>query len=327
MPAARRCFTRFIVLGLVLAGVARAEVWTLANGDRLTGELVEDEGETLEIKHAQLGLLKLPKSALRPEPAEPAAATTADTALAGSKSAPAATTKAPAPAWKRQFEVGFSQQSGTKSKEDLNLRAQMDGRRGDNTFRATARLLQSEANDKTVTDRREADFRWRHDLSKRLFAQTLTTYAADDVRAIDLSLEQQIGGGYRLIDDRRHKASIGLGAVVQYLEREGFDEATALLGSFFQDYTYTMNSRVKLMQESNVLVSDSGAFSTQGGRSGLTAVPRDGSYRMRFNTAIQSKVTSHMSLNLRYEYDYDRSVPDPDLRGDQRLTTSLGYVW
>ncbi len=327
MSAARRYFICFSTLLLASTAAVRspAETWTLANGDRLTGQLLEDDGESLEIKHAQLGVLKLPKTALRAEIAETKEETGADAAPAGRKPAPAA--KAPAPAWKRQIEFGFSQQSGAKSKEDLNLRAQADGRKGDNTFRATARLLQAEADERTVTDRREADFRWRHDLNKRLFAQALTTYAADDVRAIDLSLEQQIGGGYRLIDDKRHKASIGLGAVVQYLEREGFEEATALLGSFFQDYTYTMNSRVKLTQESNVLVSDGSNFTALGGKSGLSSVPRDGSYRMRFNTSLQGKVTSQMSLNLRYEYDYDRSAPNPDLRGDQRITTSLGYVW
>jgi len=303
----------------------RGEVWTLANGDRITGTLVEDDGETLEIRHAQLGLLKVPISALKAEPAEPAdQATGADTLATVAKTA--ARGKSPPP-WKRQVEVGFSQQSGTNSKEDLSIRVLMEGRQGKNTYRANARILQSEANNRTVTDRREADFRWRHDLSKRLFAQALTTYAADDVRQVDLSLEQQVGGGYRVLDQPRHRANVGLGAVVQYLDREDIEPATGLLGSFFQDYTFNWSNRLRLTQEANVLVSDGNTFSSQGGRSGLTNVPRDGSYRLRFNTAVQSKVTTQVSVNLRYEYDYDRSVADPTLRGDQRITTSLAYLW
>lgn len=317
----------FPALVALLPLIVRAETWNLENGDRITGVLVKDDGEHLEIKHAQLGMLRLAKSALKLE--EPTTGTAADLTVADAAKAGSAAggAKKPASNWKRQVEFGFSHQSGTTSKQDLTIRAQVDGKKGDNTFRGTARLLQSEAGEKTVTDRQEADFRWRHDVTKRLFAQSLTTYASDDVRAIDLSLEQQLGGGYRIIDAPRHKVNVGLGAVVQYLEREGYQDATALLGSFFQDYAFNWNSRLKLTQESNVLVSDSSVFSSLGGRSGLSGVPRDGSYRMRFNTAVQSKVTAQMSLNVRYEYDYDRSVPDPDLRGDQRVTTSLAYLW
>jgi putative salt-induced outer membrane protein YdiY len=57
------------------------------------------------------------------------------------------------------------------------------------------------------------------------------------------------------------------------------------------------------------------------------AAPRDGNYRLRFNAALQSKVTKQMSVNLRYEYDYDRSIAESELRADSRLTTSLGYSW
>lgn len=322
MPGYRR-FPLLCLLGLLsLVPLLRGAVWTLANGDRITGTLIEDDGETLEIRHAQLGILKLPRSALK---AEPAPATGADGAGVVAKAAAAG--KASPPPWKRQIEIGFSQQSGTNMKEDLTIRLQVEGKRGANTFRGNARLLQAEANNRTVTDRREADFRWRHDLSKRLFAQALTTYAADDVRQIGLSLEQQVGGGYRVIDQPRHKVNVGLGAVLQYLDRDGFDPATGLLGSFFQDYTFNLSNRLKVTQEANALVSDGNTFTAQGGRSGLTNVPRDGSYRLRFNTAVQSKVTTEISLNLRYEYDYDRSVPNPDLRGDQRITTSLAYLW
>jgi putative salt-induced outer membrane protein YdiY len=221
-------------------------------------------------------------------------------------------------------ELGYVQQSGAVDKEDISIRLQVDGKEKDSTFRGMARLLQSEANGKTVTNRREADFRWRYDINKRLFAQSLTTYESDEVRKLDLGVEQQFGGGYRLVDNARHKVNLGLGAVVQYLERANFDEQTAVLGAFFQDYAYQWNSRVKLVEESSLMVSDTGTLNV---KSALTSTPVEGSYRMRFNTGVQSKVTDRMSLNVRFEYDYDRSVLDHELRADQRLTTSLGYIW
>lgn len=305
---------------LALLATGRAGTWVLANGDRLTGELVAEDPAFIEVQHPQLGRLKVPRTALRvAEPAAPKPDGKAETATAAVKSAQPDVKK-----WKSQVELGYVQQSGARDKEDISARLQIDGKEGASTYRGTARLLQSEADGKTVTNRREADFRWRYDINKRLFAQALTTYESDEVRKLDLGVEQQIGGGYRVVDNPRHKVNVGLGAVIQYLERANTDEQTAVLGAFFQDYAYQWNSRVKLVQESSLMVSDTGTLNV---KSALTSAPLEGSYRMRFNTGVQSKVTDRMSLNVRFEYDYDRSVLDHELRADQRLTTSLGYIW
>jgi putative salt-induced outer membrane protein YdiY len=310
-----------VMMLLALAG--RAETWVLANGDRLTGELMGGDAEFIQVKHPQLGRLTVPRSALQaPASAShlPLAQTTTGPAAAQIKTG----VQPEIERWKRQMEVGYAQQSGTKEKQDLSVRLQVDGKEGENTFRGTARLLQAELDGVTVTERSEADFRWRYDINKRLFAQSLTTYAADEVRKVDLSLEQQVGGGLKVLDSSRHKANVGLGAVVQYLDRMNTDEQTALLGSLFQDYAYQWNSRVKLVQESSLMMSETGALNVKGS---VASAPTEGSYRLKFNTGVQSKVSTRMSLNVRFEYDYDRSVLESDLRADQRLTTSLGYIW
>ncbi|HEY8995945.1 MAG TPA: DUF481 domain-containing protein [Lacunisphaera sp.] len=311
-----------MVLMVLLALTGRAGTWTLANGDRLTGDLIGETSEYIEVQHPQLGRLKLSRTVLQ---AAGGARRAARTEARQSAAKPVETAARPEiENWKRQMEVGYVQQSGAKEKQDLSVRMQVDGKEGDNTFRGTARLLQSELAGVTVTERREADFRWRYDINKRLFAQALTNYSSDEVRKIDLSLEQQVGGGFRVVENARHKANVGLGAVVQYLDRLNTEEQTALLGSLFQDYAYQWNSRVKLMQESSFMFSETGALNI---KNGVTNAPAEGSYRLKFNTGLQSKVTDRMSLNLRFEYDYDRSVLESDLRADQRLTTSLGYIW
>jgi len=304
---------------LALLATGRAGTWVLANGDRLTGELVGEDPAFIEVQHPQLGRLKVPRTALRaPEPVAPKPAGKEEATAA------VASAKPDIKKWKGQVELGYVQQSGARDKEDISVRLQIEGKEKDSTYRGTARLLQSEADGKTVTNRREADFRWRYDINKRLFAQALTTYESDEIRQLDMGVEQQIGGGYRLVDNPRHKVNVGLGAVIQYLERAHTDEQTAVLGAFFQDYAYQWNSRVKLVQESSLMISDTGTLNV---KSALSSAPVEGSYRMRFNTGVQSKVTDRMSLNVRFEYDYDRSVLDHELRADQRLTTSLGYIW
>lgn len=309
------------------AVTAHAGSWTLANGDRLTGDLVNETAQFIEVQHPQLGLLKVSREALsttagtKPNAVPPKAGV--------ARQAETETKLSPKPdelvRWKRQLEFGFVQQSGAKDKQDLTIRGQLEGREGPHTFRAIGRVLRSEANDKMVADRNEGDFRWRYDVSKQLFAQALTTYEEDDVRKIDLNLEQQIGGGFRVLDSEQHKANVGLGAGLQYLQRQTISGQTALLGSVFQDYAFQLNKRLKLVQEASVMMSNKGTLNLKSGASGTTTT--DGSYRLKFNTGVQSKVSQHMSLNVRFELDYDRSVLEAALRADQRLTTSLGYLW
>lgn len=317
-PAIARRSWLFLLCVLLLASApsGRAAVWVLANGDRLTGELVREDSAVIEVQHAQLGRLVIPRAALQPKAP----------VVRGSPGVPKNGTAVQPEIrrWKRQVDIGYAQQSGAKEKQDLSLRLQLDRKSGPNTYRGTARLLQTEADGKTVTDRREADFRWRHDVNQRLFAQTLTTYTEDNVRRIDLSLEQQLGGGYRVLDGDSHKANVGLGAVVQYLDRPDTKSQTALLGSLFQDYAYDLNPRLKITQEANITYTDAGTWSV---RDGKLSVAQQGSYRLKFNTGVQSKVSEHMSVNVRFEYDYDRSVLERNLRADQRLTTSFGYLW
>ncbi len=319
-------FPGSLVLGLLgFVVTVQAGTWTLANGDRLTGELIAEDARFIEVQHPQLGRLKVARTALRAVESTAQKSNTPSSVVASLPPVePMRGVKPEESKWKRQIELGYVQQSGAKEKQDLVVRAQIDAREGANTYRASGRLLHSEADGKLVTSRREGDFRWRHDINKKLFAQSLTNYEEDNVRKIDLNLEQQFAGGYRVVENERHQASVGLGAVVQHLQRQTINDQTALLGSFFQDYAYQLNSRVKLVQESSVMYTDKGTLNL---KSGVGSSPTEGSYRFKFNTGVQSKVSNHMSLNVRFEYDYDRSVVEAALRADQRLSTSLGYLW
>ena len=118
---------------------------------------------------------------------------------------------------------------------------------------------------------------------------------------------------------------------MQRLARDGYDDYTALLGSAFQDYALQWNERLRLTQEATVFVSEQGSIGSMGGRSTVSGLPANpsasGNYRVKFNSALQTKMMDKVSLLVRYEYDYDRSIPEPVLRSDSRLTTSLGYSW
>lgn len=301
----------------------------LVNGDRLTGTLLKETDSALEIEHPQLGRLTIARTALQGSVTEAATATKpAAAAFAAAVQTPAAKSPPPPtrPQWARQIEFGFSMQEGAKSARDLSLRGQVEGRIGANSLRGTARVLRSQSEGVVTRDRDEADFRWRRDFNRRTFAQALTTYNSDDIRNIDYSIEQQLGGGYRVVDGERQKMNLGLGAVLQRQVRKGYEDDTTLLGSAFQDYAFSWNDRFKVTQESSVQFADEAPAISRHSPT-LATAPSNGNYRFKFNTTLQSKMTDQVSLNLRFDYDYDRSIAEPVLRSDSRLTTSLGYAW
>ncbi len=322
-----RTVCHLLLLFLLAALPARAATWMLANGDRITGTLVRETDTELEIRHEQLGTLKVPRAALAPVPSAATAAALAKVPTAPA-AAPAAKSDKVIPKWTRQLELGYVTQDGAKTKRDMTARFSIEGRdQRSNSYSATATALRSEAQSIVTADRQQADFRWRHDFNKRLFTQTLTTYSADDLKQIKYSVEQQLGGGYKIIDGPKQQVNVGLGAVVQRLSREGYEDYTALLGSAFQDYSLQWDKRFKFTQEATFFLADSPNMSARGGRSTVVGAPADGNFRFKFNAALQSRMTERISLNLRYELDYDHSVPDPTFRSDSRLTSSLGYAW
>ena len=69
-----RTTLRLLLLVVLCALPARAATWVLANGDRLTGTLVRETETEVEIRHEQLGTLKLPRTALAPVVSAPTAA-------------------------------------------------------------------------------------------------------------------------------------------------------------------------------------------------------------------------------------------------------------
>lgn len=294
----------------LLVPVASASTtWVLPNGDRLTGELVRETASRVTIKHPVLGELEFPRQEPAPKP---------ETQAAPLPPKPKTT-------WKRQLDFGLTQAGGVVDQRSLNLRLQLDGRIAANTLRLTAGWADAESAGTTLTARRDAELRCRHEATARRFIQTLTNYEADPVRGLDLAAEQQIGGGYRLIADKHRQLNAGVGLAGLYRETSGLEPELRMLGSLFQDYSHTWRSGIKFTQEARVGLAGGGSFSPRGGGIGGAPVPAgDDDYRVQFRAGLEGRLSESTKFNLRYEYDYDESLTTP---ANRRLTTSLGYVW
>lgn len=311
----------------------------LANGDRLTGELIWRSEGKIRFRSAVLGDLTLAETDAAilevPEALDPAAAAqdSAAKTIAPNSLAKASATapQAAAPAkerWKGKIELGSVQQTGRTETLSYNLRAEAEKAVRRHTLRATGRVLYAEQNDKPSADRQDASFRWRYQLSKRTFAQSHTTYYSDEIIQIQTNFEQNAGLGYRLIDQRRHVLNLGGGLTAQYREWDAGTNGWAPYAELFQDYTFKINERISFNQDAVAQYSPSDrAFNIPNRSSPATVDPEEQNYKVRFNSTLQGKVTERISVNLRFEYELDNAIQVEDARETQRLTSSIGYAF
>lgn len=242
---------------------------------------------------------------------------------------PSTRTPTPTPArWRGTIEFGFQQESGRRDGISTSLRADAERERGPNQLKINVRSLYGELDDQLISERSDASLRWRRDLSKRVFAQSVTSFLSDNVKAIDQNYEQNAGFGYALIKRDRHVVNVGGGVTGQFRDALRLNEGFAVLGEVFEDYTFRINSRLSFVQDFLAQYSPASRDDTLARQGELVATGGDvRNYRIRVNSALKGQVTESISMNLRFEYDLDNTVIDQSAKADQRLISSIGYAF
>jgi len=306
------------------AGTMRADELYLPNGDHLTGQLVRRGEGKIYFRSAFLGEITVAENdAVVVEAALPAAKRSSD----GKSAAPGTAEQTPQPGlWKAKVEFGFLSQSGRVDTQNLHLRANVERTEGRDSYRFDGRYLYLKSNGVLSADRDDLSFRWRRELSGRVFVQALTTYGRDNVKLIDYDYTQNIGMGYKLVQRAQQTVSVGSGVAAQYRSAFGIENGLTCLGQVFEDYVYKINDRLSLTQESDAQYSpaSSGRFTVANGQL-VPAGSEAQNYKLGFHSALQGMITKALSLNLRFEYEYDNAVLDRAARADQRVTSTLGY--
>ncbi|GAB1490057.1 hypothetical protein MASR2M8_25140 [Opitutaceae bacterium] len=313
-------FWMMVVMPLATAPLFGADELRFKNGDRLTGKVIEQGDGFIRFQAAVIGEVRVPATEVTVVnmPDTPVESLTGLPPQTEAPPAPAPVAVNPAPSrWQGKLEFGFKQESGATDSLDLSVRGEAERKIERNQFRATGRMIYGEKNDLTSTDRYDATFRWRRDFSKDLFSQALTTFLSDKIKSIDASYEQNVGIGYRVLDHNRHIINAGVGITAQYREALGTDPNVQLLTEFFEDYTYKINGRFTLTQNTLFQWSDEDSAALAGRQN----------YKLQFDAALQGKISEQISLNVRFEHEFDNSVVNRNARTDQRITSSLGYAF
>jgi putative salt-induced outer membrane protein YdiY len=320
-----------LALALGAAACSRASILVLSNGDRLTGKVIKRENGKVYFHSDILGDLVARENVVTilEQPPAPSGA-----ALAGVPPQPAPkppphkpiVVVAPSPPWTGKVEVGYDNFVTNVRAVTATLRAEADRTAGPDALQIKGDFLYGSSDGTANTDQEDASFRWRHNLTDRVFTQAQTSYDSDKIRLIRYNFDQNLGLGYELFQTLRQKVDVGPGVNVQDLDASGVQEGFGYFGNLFQDYSYKISGRYTFLEDASFDYSPE----TRGvyGFAPSLGVPlnttaRDYSYKVE--TTLQGKITSRLSLNFHFEYNFDNAVLDPASRLEQRITTTLGY--
>ncbi len=324
-----------------------------SNGDRLTGTLLQETDTHFVFLNATLGEITVAKTTAKvvspPLHIAPPVETLVGIAPINEDSPPPNKTnsspkqvKKPDPSavekiansvdaktkesWSGKVEFGLRQQRGRRDLFTFDLRGSAERNIGDNEILTKGRLLYGEQDGRINNDRYDGSLQWRRELGKRTFAQSVTSYFQDDLKDIRRNWEQNFGAGYRLFEKEGHVVNLGAGLTGQYREATRAESGFYALGEVFQDYTYRINKRLTVRQNTQFQYSPDGGTRFLTIKDQPAATLKDATnYKVRFNSVLQGKLTQKVSLNLRFEFEYDNAVSAKSARTDQRVTSSLGY--
>ena len=326
----------WIVIGLSLVGfrgLAAADAprnthkLELANGEVLVGELMSDDEAVIVFRSQTWGELRVPKggthltviAAASAEPAsqapgwvkvQPAASSVSATPSSG----PVAVKSAqPEVKWKKSLEAGYNYQSrgSLVSTTSTYVRAELSRTTPTGLVSLDGRYLYGEQNSARNTDKLDLNFKLREQFRGRLDIRNDLSYGYDYLKELSHEFQDTLGVTYTAFKTPRIYYMIGPGFAVQYAEPKLGDKGVKYLGDVSHEFFWQIIDRVSFKNTASYLFS-----------------PEDiQDYRLRVNSVLSGQITENVSVNLRYEYEFEAIRPVADGRSDHRIFTTLGYTF
>src|SRR5688572_16211697 len=312
----------------------RTDVVTLANGDRITGEIVELERGRLEFKTDDAGTLYLEwdkltsvvatgrlvqietaderrfLGTLGPATPRQLSVTTADTTVLLTMADVTSITPIGRSFWRRldgTFDVGFSytQSSGIAQ---LNLNSDTLFRRPASQFRFRASFTQTETDDSTQDDRGAVEASYLRYPWKRWFLTTAGRFESNESLGIVLRSQAAGAVGPRLINSNRTELVLGGGLVVNREAGVDVEPTTNLEGlATFRMWFVTYDR-----PRTNLDV----------GFAYYPSISDSGRYRLQIDTSAKREIWSDFFVSVNFYDTFDSEPPNPDSNSND-----VGVVW
>ncbi|MDR1010768.1 MAG: DUF481 domain-containing protein [Opitutaceae bacterium] len=350
-----RSLIALAALSLLAGAGLRADVLTLANGDKLKGKLVKNVDDMITFKSDILGEIIVPTTKakvevdLTPEQKAALAAKAAEEKrIAEAKAKEAAekkkaearqnlklakfnpievrsaakaprTTKVDDTGWLSRIELGLTNQTGRVETTSIYLRTENNRRTPKTETRFLNNLNYTRTNGVRTVDSFNSNLRFRRTLTgERLFAQSNTRYARDSVTSIKADVDQGIGLGYNIVSLKNLMLAAGTDAAVRY--QSFMQKGTAARPP---DRTSTI---MDFFEDMSLTINPRFSLTQE-----FIAVlnPEDFDERkFNFNAGLTGKVTRTFNITTRLELEYYKAdTVAEDQRYNQRIITTLAYVF
>lgn len=302
-----------------------ADMIELVNGDRITGEIIKEEGGTVFFRSDLLGDLTFPRASIRTVPAAgtatappvaPPAAVVPPVASAPKKSRPAGGTpsvpveklekKKPAHSFRETLHIPDAltgkirlnayHRNDDYLQEYLDISPSLSLVKGKHSFN-WAFNYRYKRDDNTRDgswdkddDRLTAEQKYRYKLNKRFFSQSRTYWERDLVDEIDPRIIQSFGLGVYVLNNDAFKLDVSVGAGYEYLDIS--DEVTQeITPAFEQSFRWVINSRFSFKE----------TFSFDGD---------DTEFQYDFINELEAKLNGSLSIVLKHSVEYDKELTD-----------------
>jgi putative salt-induced outer membrane protein YdiY len=288
------------------------------NGEVLRGTLMPSNDGLWHFRSENLGEITVPieRATVREMPVA-AAVEPAPSVSPAPAGAPVARPAAAPPVtvvttpWKRSLEAGYALQSSRVNKSDAYLRAELFRVNDRYSYRFFGKYLYGQQGGVRSVDKFEGGLLIRHNFADRLLLRQDFTYQNDRLRLLDADALALSGVSYRFVRAKTLTLSAGPGVGVRYREVELARRGFTLNGDFTTEAVWTPAPRIRVTQ-TTALLAEYG---------------RINEYRLVANSVASGLLTDAVSINLRYEYEFDHGRPVTAGRIDQRVFTTLGYTF
>lgn len=330
-----------VLAGLFSASPLSGAIVSMQSGERLIGEISPKSDATrLVLESPLLGEITLPREQIvsiqrdvpadeiaASEPGEPASAEAVESADAkpatilseGADEVPFLAKllayKAPED-WKGNLRLGLNLSTGDTKWTETFMQANLvvDPSQSPNYYRyvGSYTLRETEKNDGTTvvsTDRYDANFTYRRDISEAWFLQNSIGGRVDRIKGIDRELQELIGLGFRLNPTEKVEFLIGGGGGVEDFQTQNIDTRTGFnpVANFFQELTWRPFEKASLVQEFNYFVNPD--------------VADQFNYVLR--AAFRYRITDLLGIEFSFDKNFDNDVGNGNAQDDTRLRNAV----
>lgn len=299
-----------------------ADLITFENGDRISGELVE-ETRTEYVFRTEYGTLRVPIDKVvftkeKMENAHPAEGFPEDGHAEQSSLEMLVNAKMQVrdwfpDNWKGRFSTSLEFMNSRNDRfgfqQKLATYRKIDNQRYDlSAYYAYSKVSEPDGDSIKTRDEHGADIRHTWDFHDRWYSSVELSYLKDEQRDIKFQVQPSSAIGYRIWDETDLTLSIQTGPTWRFIDASQLDANQVNLINFGQRFMYRLNGHLKFLQSIDYFRS----------------IESKEVYNTIFRATIVSNLTDLLDTRLSYVYDHNSIVGREKERRQGRLTLSLG---